>query len=137
MHFHQTLGKRQADADPADRALRATADLREDFKDPGEIARWNANPIVPDRHDDVCAMPFGDELNATSRRSELGGVAQQVGKDLRQTDRISLDVNRLLGKTDRQFMRLGLDDGMGRLDGALDDACQADRFLLKVKLVAQ
>src|SRR5687768_5085467 len=77
MHGDKTLYQRQADAEPAHRALQRRIDLHEHVEDPGKLLRGDADAVVANADHGLTAVALDDQLDPPSVLRELASVVQQ------------------------------------------------------------
>ena len=90
VHLDQPLHQRQADAQPALRALQRPVHLGEHVEDAGQHLGRDADAGVPDPDHRLLAVPLDGEPDAPAALGVLGGVVQQVRQDLGQPGQVGV-----------------------------------------------
>ena len=129
VHPDEVAHDRQPDAEPAARPVERRVALREEVEDEGQEIGRDADPRVPDPDRDAVALALRRQPDGATPRRVLGGVAQQIADDLRQTRRIGVEAHRVAGQRDRERMAARVDARADHLDRLLDDRGQQDQLL--------
>jgi hypothetical protein len=94
-------------------------------------------PLVAEPDDRLVAAPLDGERDPPTSFRELRGVAQQVGEDLREARRVSLEREGLVRKGDVEGQRPRLDRVPARLDRRLQDVGEQDPLAPELHAVAR
>jgi hypothetical protein len=92
MNLHQAARDGQSETETALRAIKVLMLLHEQVEHAGQHVRRDPDAGIEDPHDDLVVVFFGADRDESSLLAVLGGVGQEVRHDLRQTDRIAVDV---------------------------------------------
>jgi hypothetical protein len=105
---------------------------------PCDLARRrDALAVVPHLDDGGAVFAARDELDAAAARRVLGRVVEEVREDLRDADRIGLELHRRARQLDDELVSGLVDEGAARLDRVVDDGAQIDALLPQLDLVAR
>nr|WP_262389775.1 4-alpha-glucanotransferase [Cupriavidus campinensis] len=132
MRLHHGTRQRQADAEPAARAIVAL--LREQVEDAVQRLRRDALPRVADGRDHVAALGGHVERNGAAAWRVLGGIAQQVGEHLPQPPRIGIDEDRAGGQREREALPRRLQRRPDGFHRRRDDVVDHRRHRLHLEL---
>ena len=80
VHLDQALHQREPDPEPAGGPLDAPVHLGEHVEDARQGRGRDADPGVPDGHDDLALAPLGGEPDAAAPLGVLGAVGEQVAR---------------------------------------------------------
>ena len=95
VHFHQLPYERQPDAQPALRFFQRPVDLREHVENGGQCLRGDADAGIADGHGNLPFAAGRGQPDVPAALHVLGGVVQQIGKDLREAHGIGIEIDRL------------------------------------------
>jgi len=133
MQFDQAFD--QSETNPEATALPLLhVDLREQIKDVAKPFVRYSRSIIPHFQHGIATGPFNDHLDATTERSELGSVVQQICDHLRHAHRVNVDLQPRWLDGDCQMVSSGLNRGTTRLCSISDKLCDISPFLLKLDL---
>ena len=136
MHLDQAPHQRQADAEPALRAVDGAADLAEHLEHAGQCIAGDPDPGVADHHHGLFSFTPHRQPDAAARRRVLGGVVEQVGHHLGNAGRVGVHQQRLVRHIHLQRMLAGLDQRQAGLDRAGQDGAQVGALALEFELAA-
>ncbi len=100
MQLDDVAHDRQAEPEPAARALQRLVALDEALEDVLEQLARNAVAVVGDRKKRLAATATQFDADVPGGRRELCGVGEQVAHDLGQPHRIAIDPHRPVGNGD-------------------------------------
>jgi hypothetical protein len=109
VHLHQSLHQRQADSEPALRAVERPFALGEEVEGRGEHLGRDAHAVVLDRDAQLGAVAPAGEDDASAARRELGRVVQQVADRLRDAHRVDGEPQVLRRELDLEGVPLRVD----------------------------
>ena len=135
VQLHQASDERQADAQPASRALALIIHLREHLENAVELIGGHADAAVPHHDDDLVALTLGREPDSSSRLGVLTGVVEQIAEDLRQPHRVGIEEDRLLRQRHVDRLLVTFRQRTARFDGVLDDRREIHPRLSQLQLV--
>ena len=107
-------------------------DLSEELEYAMHLLRLNADPVIPDQDGRLIAMPLQGHGNVATGGGELGGVIEQIGKNLHQTNFIAYDGQGCLGKIKSQMMPISLNVRKADLHGLFDQRPQWQGLFLQL-----
>jgi hypothetical protein len=132
----QVARDRQADAEPALRAIDRALALDEHLEQLRQQLRRDPRPAVADLDDDRLAGIARRDVDRRVRTAVLRCVDQEVLEHLREPDRIGIDEQPLARHVDRQRLLLLLDQRRCHLDRAGDHGRQLEDLLRQVEPAA-
>src|SRR6185369_3893477 len=103
MHLHQLMDEREADPQASLRARARVLCLHEEIKDAGQQFGIDTNADVTHADDDLAMVALSTQPNLASPVHIFGAVSEQIGNDLCQTNKISVQPYRLWRQRDRQL----------------------------------
>jgi hypothetical protein len=117
VEHHQVADERQADAEPARARRVARHTLHEEIEDGIDESRIDAGSGIAHRYDRVAILAAGAHPDVTARGRVARCVVEQVREDLRETDGVGLDEERLVAQVDVESMTSALDRRARGFDG--------------------
>ena len=81
--------REEAEAEPAAQRVALAIALHERLEDPLELVAGDAPAVVANGHPHAIGVELHPDLESPVRRSELGGVGQEVSEHLREADRVA------------------------------------------------
>ena len=138
-HLHQRRGDGEPQAGAAEPAGRRPVGLPEGFEDRPLLVLGDADARIGDREVEhraaVVAHVFADRHEHVTRLGELDGVADQIGDDLRQTDRVADDAGRRVRRDVAQELQaLGVRAHAERLERVADGVGERKRHRFELQL---
>ena len=133
MHLHEAPDQRQADSEAA-----PTTSLRlgEHLEDLGELLGRNPDALVAHTDPHLLSLAFGEHPDATVVLAELGGVVQEIGEYLYQSDPIAFDEQRLRREINAETLIAMSNPDLAHLQGRFDDLAEVDLLLVQLNVAA-
>ena len=127
--FDEAFDEGQADAEATLRAMNVAIDLHEHRKDVRQHLGGDPGARILDGYQGLAFIGFEADSDLAARLGILGGVVQQVGKDLCHANHVATDDHRLRWHADRELVTCLFDERQTRFDRFSNDRGQFQRLL--------
>ena len=137
LHFKQAAHQGQAYAYAALGHAGSLRRLGEQVEDARQDIGRHAAAVIRDGDQHLGALAPRPQADFPATVGVLGGVAQQVGDDLRQPHRIRVHRQGVVGHLEQQLMVCRIQQGLAGLEHAVQGCGHVDRFWPQLHLAAR